>query len=281
MGCANTLSIRGHKNGVTSVAWLPLAHGDLLATASADKTGGVWDAESGARVRTLAGHARIVNDICSARGGASAPPLLVTASDDCTAKVWDARARACVLTVTERFPLLACAFGRDAGSVFVGGVDGRIRQHDLRRGGSSSGSEGTPPLLTLEAHTEAVTGLSLSPDGTHLLSFACDSTLRAWDVQPFASAAASGSGPGARCTRVFHGAAQNFEQNLLRCAWSAEGDVVAAGSADRRACLWDFASGGVRSLGGHAGVVGAVAFSPTQPVFASGGTDKTVWVSEL
>jgi hypothetical protein len=93
---------------------------------------------------------------------------------------------------------MAVAMSDDGGSVFAAGVDGVIKQWELRRGA---------PLLRLEGHRDAVTGLSLSPDGNTLLSFAMDNTLRAWDVRPFftapvaaaASAAASGAagaGPG-------------------------------------------------------------------------------------
>jgi WD40 repeat protein len=37
-------------------------------------------------------------------------------------------------------------------------------------------------LNTLSGHTDAVTGLAFSPDGTHLISIAYDSTLRLWGV---------------------------------------------------------------------------------------------------
>ena len=40
-------------------------------------------------------------------------------------------------------------------------------------------------VYTLSGHTDTVTYLALSPDGTHLLSNSMDSTLRAWDVRPF------------------------------------------------------------------------------------------------
>ena len=43
--------LRGHKNAVLDLCWAP--SGGLLFSASADGTAAVWDAESGARVRTL------------------------------------------------------------------------------------------------------------------------------------------------------------------------------------------------------------------------------------
>ena len=47
---------------------------------------------------------------------------------------------------------------------------------------------GTPDLV-LEGHTDTITGLSISPDGNFVLSNSMDSSLRKWDVRPFASTA--------------------------------------------------------------------------------------------
>lgn len=53
-------------------------------------------------------------------------------------------------------------------------------------------------LYTLEAHRDTVTGLALSPTGTHLLSFGMDNAMHMWDVQAFV--------PGSRLQRSFSGA---------------------------------------------------------------------------
>ncbi len=50
---------------------------------------------------------------------------------------------------------------------------------------------------TLKGHSDTVTGLSLSPDGTHLLSNGMDNTLRLWDMRPYA--------PANRCVRMMTG----------------------------------------------------------------------------
>ena len=52
-----------------------------------------------------------------------------------------------------------------------------------------------------------------------------DNTLRVWDSRPFCT--------GERCVKVFTGHNHNFEKNLLHCAWSPDGALVAAGSSDR------------------------------------------------
>ena len=52
--------------------------------------------------------------------------------------------------------------------------------------------------FTLEGHSETLTSLRLSPNGSYLMSNAMDSSLRIWDVRPYA--------PTDRCIKIFTGA---------------------------------------------------------------------------
>ena len=56
----------------------------------------------------------------------------------------------------------------------------------------------------MTGHTDTVTGLALSPDGSYALSNAMDNTLRIWDVRPFAT--------GDRCVKIITGHKHNFEK---------------------------------------------------------------------
>ena len=235
--CENYGILRGHKNAVLHVCWT--SDGASLASASADKTVGLWDAESGVLTRSLKGHTRIVNAVATAPArtpaqGSSAPAsafpsLIASVSDDCSVRLWDTRSRspAASATLSDKYPLLGVALSSDGETVYSGGVDGVVRVWDVRRGAV---------LLSLSGHADSVTGLALSHDGATLLSMSTDTTLRAWDVRPFTStttaAAETTSGDG-RCLRVFTGAANNFEQHVLRPAWSADDERVAVGSAVR------------------------------------------------
>lgn len=189
----NFMSISpANKSAVLDLEWSPA--GDTLYTVGADKCGGVWDAATGAKVRTLAGHTKVINALGVAPKGAQ---LLVTGSDDASVKVWDGRTRAPVQSFSERFPVLAVAASSE-GLVYSAGIDGVIRQWDTRR---------SAVALSLEGHTEPVTGLALSPDGngSTLLSFGQDGALKAWDVRPFVGSGAdrclkvSGRGRAAAC----------------------------------------------------------------------------------
>ena len=49
----------------------------------------------------------------------------------------------------------------------------------------------------LEGHADTITSMRLSPDGSYLMSNAMDSSIRIWDVRPFA--------PTDRCIKTFNG----------------------------------------------------------------------------
>ena len=84
--------------------------------------------------------------------------------------------------------------------------------------------------------------------------------------------------------QTFRGAVNNFEQHLLRPAWSPEGTVggrVSVGSSDKAVRVWDYETGEVvTALGGHKGAALGVAFHPKEAILASCGADKTVFLSE-
>ena len=128
--------------------------------------------------------------------------------------------------------------------------------------------------LELKGHTDTVTGLALSRDGSFLLSNAMDRQLRVWDVRPFA--------PATRCVKILVGHEHSFEKNLLRCAWAPSSRFVAAGSSDGLVNVWSTTSRAiVHRLPGHAGSVNDVCFHPSQPILASAGSDGTVFLGEL
>jgi Prp8 binding protein len=105
-------------------------------------------------------------------------------------------------------------------------------------------------VYTLEGHTDSITGLRISPDGTNLLSNSFDNTLRIWDVKPFAP-------DGDRLIRTLSGAPQGFEKNLIRPCYSPDGDFIACGSADRSVVVW-YGDRLVYKLPGHKGCVNQV-----------------------
>eukprot|EP00877_Chromochloris_zofingiensis_P009724 jgi/Chrzof1/5004/Cz15g08070.t1 len=215
--CENYVLLRGHKSAVLEVHWF--TSGEHILSCSADKTVRCWDAQAGVQIKRLTEHTSFVNSCCPMRRG---PPLFVSGSDDGNAKVWDMRSKRSVQTLPNKYPVTAVAFADAGDQVYAGGLDNNIHVWELRK---------TAVSMTLKGHNDTVTGLRVSPDGTHLLSNAMDNILRMWDMRPYA--------PQNRCVKVFTGHQHSFEKNLLRCDWSSDGAMVTAGSADRMVYIWE------------------------------------------
>lgn len=100
-----------------------------------------------------------------------------------------------------------------------------------------------------------MTSLQLSPDNQTLLSNAHDSTVRTWDVRPFA--------PADRSIMTYDGAPTGQERNLLKASWDSKGEKIAAGSGDQSVAIWEARTGKLlNKLPGHRGAVNDVRFHP-------------------
>lgn len=210
--CANMAVLKGHKNAVTELNFS--TDGTRLFSSSADKTIGVWDLEGLKKIKKFTGHTSFVNSCNPARRGQD---LVVSGSDDCTAKVWDLRVKEPVHSLDCKFQVTSVCFNDTAEKVFTTGIDNQIKMWDLR----SKKVENY-----LYGHTDTITGLSLSTDGSYLLSNSMDQTIRCWDVRPFVTTPS-------RCVKIFQGNTHSYEKNLLRVGWSEDGLQITAGSADR------------------------------------------------
>nr|XP_013998554.1 unnamed protein product [Salmo salar] len=179
--------------------------------------------------------------------------------------LWDVRKKGAVHTFQNTYQVLAVTFNDTSDQILSGGIDNDIKVWDLRQNKMIYGMHG---------HGDSLTGLCLSSEGSYLLSNSMDNTVRIWDVRPFA--------PKERCVKIFQGNIHNFEKNLLRCSWSADGSKIAAGSADRFVYVWDTTSRRILyKLPGHAGSVNEVAFHPEEPIVLSGASDKRLYMGEI
>lgn len=258
--CDNYATLKAaHSNTILDLAYS--CDGERLFSCSADKMVIIWDSSTGSRLKKLRNHQSHVNAIAAPP---SDPNLCVSVADDCYVNVWDLRKRRCAISFKDKYQLTSVSFNKSNDQIFVGGIENSINVWDLRSGSMQDSMQG---------HLDTITGLSLSPDGIHLLSNSMDNTLKSWDLRNDA--------PAHRLEKTFLGHQHNFEKNLLRCSWSPDGQTVAAGSADRIIYTWNYNTCDIKhKLPRHRGSVNDVAFSPNEPLILSCSSDKQIYLGE-
>jgi WD40 repeat protein len=280
---------------------------DRLVTASADGTAAVWDVVQETRVRQFRGHNEPVNCVAADVSGVGSRYVFASGGDDGCVRLWDTRLTRPIHTIQQRYPVTSLAMCgtsgvkptegefADAGVrlpvLCVGGIDNVVRVWDMRTlpRSEKESQEARDPMLELVGHTDTVSGLALQPNtkGELLLSYAMDGTLRVWDLRPFVPEGHS------RSVSSFAvgvpGQPYNPEMMLLRCAWSADGTRVCAGTPGNLAtnqgpttCVWNADSQRIAySLPGHSGAVTSVAYHPNAPIVVSSSIDQTLFVTAL
>jgi Prp8 binding protein len=259
--------LTGHKNAVLDCAWL---NDETVVTCGADKTVVLWDVLTGQRRRRYADqHSKIVNAVDCSMTAAGQHHTIMSVSDDGNCLVYDDREKRPVMTLASPYPILAVAAGpTDSHQVFLAGIDPKVYCWDIRRSEHA--------VYGMKGHTDTVTSLALHPDGTHVLSNSMDKTLRTWDIRPYVVG-------NKRHTATYTGHVHGTDRGLLKCAWSADGNLVSAGSSDHRVHIWDvMTQQELYDLPGHTGCVNAVTFHPKETtVVASGSSDRQIFVGEL
>ena len=272
----------GHEKAVLDLA--QTSDSACMLTASADATVGMWALDTGKMVRRLRGHRTYVNSVATCvpsgeRGGASTSTtshVVGTVDDDGRCLLWDLRSKNHVGSLQHEWPLTSCCFGMNGSSMlFAGGLDNILYQYDLRKGINLS--ESTKNIFRKYVkHKDTITGMSLSPCGSYIVTNGMDNRLIQWDIRPFVSNDED------RMIREFIGHQHNFEKLMLRCSWSADSSALTCGSSDAMVNIWN-ANDGERmyALPGHRGTVTDVMFHPTEPIIASCGIDGQIYLGEL
>jgi Prp8 binding protein len=119
--CRNYNVLEGHKNAVLQVKW---ARENVIVSASADKTVGVWDANRGRRISRLTEHSAIVNSCACAKDVAE---LFVSGSDDKSAILWDTRMKRSAHVMHTPYQVTSVALSHNGQEVYTGGIDNIIR----------------------------------------------------------------------------------------------------------------------------------------------------------
>ncbi|KAG6839388.1 hypothetical protein C0991_003093 [Blastosporella zonata] len=241
----------------------------VLYTVSADHLLSTVDLTTGQRLRKIRAHREIINTID--RTFAAGTELLATGSDDGTVKIWEGgedAGKQAVATFELNCPVTSVCWSADGANVYIGALDNEIHVYDIRK---------NEQVYSLKGHTDTPTSLSLSPNGSFLLSPSFSSQTLIHDVRPFSPSAN-------RIHRALQGAPAGFENTLLRGAWSKDdgGQRVAVGGADRTVTIWEVESGKILyKLPGHKGTVTSVDFHPKEPIILTGSKDGTMLLGEI
>jgi len=291
------LTLRGHKDGLTSVAVSP--DGKRIVTSSLDGTVKVWDAVTGQEILTLRGHSDAVWSVAFSPTGSQ----LVTASSDKTAIVWDAVSGKPLITLsghTEGISRAVFSPIDDGVHVATASDDGTAKVWDVKTGRE---------LLTLSGESGRISGVAFSPDGTRIATAQDEGIAKVWDAtngdelltlsghKDIVLAVAFSPDSRQLATASFDGTAKVWDaktgENLLTLTghhgssvhsvvFSPDGTRLATSSSDNTARVWDIATGiELFSLTGHTSLVVGLAFSRDGSQLATASGDRTAKVWDL
>ena len=240
----NIRTLPGHDHSVSALRFIPSgaagapSSGNLLVSASRDKTLRIWDVSTGYCVKTLRGHTDWVRDVAPSFDGR----WLLSAGNDQTARMWDATTGETKATFRGHEHVIeCCAFAPAAAYALLAGLAGLKKPPAASSAGEflATGSRDRSVRVwdargslvkTLAGHDNWVRGLVWHPGGRYLLSVGDDRSVRCWDL------AQEG-----KCVKVLEDAHAHF----VSCVRWAPGVVRGAGA--------EGGAGGANANGGGGG----------------------------
>ena len=220
-----TVSLEGHTDIVCDCAFS--ASGDLIASASADKTTRLWDVRSGELVRMLVGHGSSVLSCGFSPDGL----MIVTTEEGGLLKLWEVAGGGELQTLGEHLDLswvTSCAWHPTDGVLASGSWEPAVHlwHHPL-----------LPVTLPFD---DNVTSIAFAPRGATLAIGFDNGTAQLWNTTLGSEANVA----------TFEGC-HTDEVNCV--AWSHGGELLATAAQDGTVALWSVGSGhSVDSVAGAA-----------------------------
>ena len=250
---------------------------NYILSCSADKTCILWDTLTLKKIKKFTGHTGIINTLSPFNFSHT----FISGSDDKTIRLWDLRESetnhkrtitSSNAIFTDNYPVLSVVASNnpeDEYTLFSGGIDGIIKQWDIRKPNQG-------PTLTYVGHQDSITSLTINPSNNNqLMSISYDNTIRIWNTKPYVP-------NNQRLINIYTGITNNYEMNLLKGNWNYKNTYIGCGSSDRSVYIYNIDNHSLQyKLGGHNGVVTCIAFHPYENIIASGSTDKTICIGVL
>lgn len=298
-------TLKGHKKDVTGIAFAR-KNGNKLASVSDDKRLMIWDVaagkptftsdEQGTRIEAVA-FAPEDNQVALV-DGSGALAVFVLTGDKVKLGYGGAAADARGLN--------SVTFAADGATLFVGGMDKKIKQISGPTGPEAANGN---TVRRFEGHSGQVSGIALTPDGKQLVSVDEDRMVLVWDIEHGKQLRAFPGDPALKkgvCVGIRpdgrqiavgfdngtirlipfaqvddHRAASEAKDNLWTVCPSPDGKTFAAAGADRVVRVYDANTGKLnKELSGHKLAITAIVYLNPGTLATSSG-DKTLKVWDI
>ena len=238
-------TLAGHQKTISQIKYSP--DGQLIASASWDKTIKLWHAQTGKLINTLTGHQDGVNSITFSPDGQT----LISGSEDKTIKLWHIASQPKLIkTLTGHTDSIkTVTISADGQLIASGGYDKTIKIWNLNG----------ELVNTIERHNLAISTLQFARDSKTLASASWDNTVKLWKIDNQG-----------KNTQLLHTLTEH-QDGVTTISFNPEGTILATGSGDRQIKLWDTDTGElIKNLRGHTSQINSLAFSNDDQFIISG-----------
>jgi platelet-activating factor acetylhydrolase IB subunit alpha len=258
------LSLQGHRQTITHVAFHPHPAYPLLASASEDATIRIYHLETGVYERTLRGHTQAIHDICFDPSPISA--YLASCSADLTIKLWAIHEDyTCVKTLHGHEHVInSIAFSASSSSTATKNdlllLISASRDQTVRVWNVAMGT----CIRYYEGHRDWVRSVHVSADGQWVASAGNDQMIHIWHIHT------------GETRIVLEGHSHVIESVVFAPTEGKSIIMVASASRDKTIRLWSNDGECIAVLHGHDNWVRAIAFHPAGNYLISVSDDRTL-----